>query len=814
MSRLLLLWVAIALMGPVYGQLNKITSVKTAVAPRIDGVLDDAAWQNAPIATDFIQNFPVFGNPASSRTVVKILYDNSAIYIAAHLYDDPSQIRKQLTSRDDQQQKDVDYFSVFFDTYNDHQNGFQFLVTPNNVQTDAKLNASANAGFGDFGDKSWDAVWQSETKLVLDGWIVEMRIPYISLRFSKKDVQTWGLQFLRFTRRNNESAYWNPVNPNVNGFINQFGQFLDLQDIKPPLRLSFSPYVLTGVRFNPEGTRKPTEWLRNGGMDVKYGINESFTLDATLIPDFGQVVSDNVVNNLTPFEVQFQENRPFFTEGTELFNKAGLFYSRRVGAVPTGYQSIEMLTQNDPDVELLKNPATTQLYNAIKFSGRTRTKLGIGFFNAVTAPMHAIVRNRNTGKETEFETEPLTNYNIIVLDQAFKGRSSVTFTNTNVIRNGAAADANVSALDFNLFDQASTFNLRGTGRYSRIFSQSSYDGYTTSLRFGKVSGKVQYYAGSSITSERYNPRDLGYLERANQTVYGAGFSYNQYKPTKNFLSYNYRFAGSYERLYNPNVFSNINLTVTGFWYLKNFWDVSLTLAYLPDQHDYYVLGAPYTKFARRPAYGYASVNGSTDSRKRLFVSYNFLVANFFKSEGKNYHVIDLGVRYRFTSKFTLDLSHHREVEGDYIVYAGQENNGDPIIGFTDFKDFESVLSGTYNFTSRLSFMARARHYWSQVPFDKFANVDANGNAISRDFIPDMDENVNFFNLDAFLSWDFKLGCNLTLGYKNWLGNPYVVDGLSYKTYLSNFRKTFTGSHGNELTLRFIYFLDYNQLKKN
>ena len=111
--------------------------------------------------------------------------------------------------------------------------------------------------------------------------------------------------------------------------------------MKPPLRLSFSPYVSTGIqKYTREQMAIRQNGLSSGGMDVKYGINESFTLDATLIPDFGQVVSDNVVNNLTPYEVKFEEYRPFFTEGTEIFNKAGLFYSRRVGAMPGGYYDI------------------------------------------------------------------------------------------------------------------------------------------------------------------------------------------------------------------------------------------------------------------------------------------------------------------------------------------------------------------------------------------------------------------------------------------------------------------------------------------
>src|SRR5205085_8373418 len=136
----------------------------------------------------FMQNFPNYNAPVSAKSEVKILYDDEAIYIGAYLYDNPSQIRKQLTARDGEQRQDVDYFSVFFDTYNDQQNGFQFLVTTANVQSDARIggNSAGNIGFGDFGDKTWDAVWQSEVRIVNDGWIVEMRIPYISLRFSKK----------------------------------------------------------------------------------------------------------------------------------------------------------------------------------------------------------------------------------------------------------------------------------------------------------------------------------------------------------------------------------------------------------------------------------------------------------------------------------------------------------------------------------------------------------------------------------------------------------------------------------------------------
>ena len=792
----------------------------------------------APIASGFIQNFPSYGSDASVKTEIRILYDNSAVYIGAYLYDDPSVMRKQITARDAEDRQDVDYFSVFFDTYNDQQNGFQFLVTPANVQTDAKLIPNASSDIGGFGDKTWDAVWQSQVQMKNDGWTVEMRIPYISLRFSKKEVQTWGLQFLRFIRRDNETSYWNPVDPNVNGFANQFGKYEDLKNILPPLRLSFSPYLSGGVRVNPDASDVKTQWLRNGGMDVKYGINESFTLDATLIPDFGQVVSDNVINNLSPFEVQFKENRPFFTEGTELFNKSGLFYSKRIGAEPKRFDSIEIFAQNNPGFEIVRNPTITQLYNGIKFSGRTKKKLGIGIFNALAAPMKAKLRDISSKEETLIETEPLTNYNIIVLDQALKGRSSITFTNTNVITKGKDRDANVSAFDWSLFSKNNLFQFKGTGRYNKIFGYTPYtlysspinlnddtitrngklyvkpyDGYQTAAQFGKVSGRVQYFIGGDVTSHTYDPNDLGYLQSPDKVNYTTGISYNQFRPTDKFITYRYSFDLTTRYLYKPYSFSELELNASGFWVFKNFFDVTLGINSFPLwQKDFFELRTP-GKFMKRPPELTFESNGSSDSRKRWFFGYDLRYAVRSVADNR-YNNVEFQFRYRFSDKFTLSTSLSRQYEQNQRGYAFiREVNRDPIVGYRDFTETVSILSGIYNFTSRLNLTLRARHYWNKNQYNSFFNVDDKGNLVSRPFITGSDDNYNAFNLDAFFTWDFRLGSRVIVGWKNWLGNSFAVDGSRYQNYLKNFEKIFDISHGNELTVKLIYFLDYNQLRK-
>jgi hypothetical protein len=571
-------------------------------------------------------------------------------------------------------------------------------------------------------------------------------------------------------------------------------------------------------------------------MDVKYGINESFTLDATLIPDFGQVVSDNVINNLSPFEVRFQENRPFFTEGVELFNKAGLFYSRRIGATPTGYRRVEGYYGYDPDYEIIKNPSVTKLYNAIKFSGRTKNKLGIGIFNAVTAPMEARVRNLALKTDTTIQTEPLSNYNIIVIDKAFKGRSSVTFTNTNVIRSSTARDANVSALDWALYNKKNTHSVSGSARYNKIFGYTPYsssyflntdtvringikylepyDGFSGRLRIGKVSGKLRYYASANMESNKYDLNDLGYLDAPNQVVYDAGISYNQYEPTKHFIQYSYSLNALQTYLFEPYQFSSLELTASGFWLFKNFWDTRLIAGTQPvEQVNYFDLQTAGYRL-KKPWFYYIINSGSTDSRKRLFVDYEIGFAEG-KLKENTYYKTQIGARYRFSNKFSLDVDVDRQHDKLQIGYAfRKEANGAPIAGYRSYKDLTTVLSANYNFTPRINMSLRGRHYWSQVHYLSFWNVDAKGNHIARAYIPGQDQNLNIFNIDAFFNWDFKPGSRLVAGWKNWLGSNYLesIDGIKYNQYTRNLGQSFNQPHGNEFTLRVIYFLDYNQLR--
>ncbi len=305
-----------------HAQDKKVLNIKrTSIAPKINGILDDEAWLAAEVATGFIQFQPEMGPtlPENERTEVKMTYDDHAIYVAAYLYDDPDKMLTQLTSRDNFGQ--TDFFVVVLNPNNDSQNDTQFFVSKFWTQADAIASPSIGEDF------SWNAVWESAVKLHDDGWSLEMKIPYRALRFGNQEEPIWGLQFHRHFRRFRSQYTWNPIDVTKGNIGLYHGELKGIKGLEPPVRLNLYPFS-TGILNNYDGE---TDTDLTFGMDVKYGITDNFTLDATLVPDFSQAGFDNVVLNLGPFEQTFSEQRQFFTEGVDLFSKGNLFFSRRIG---------------------------------------------------------------------------------------------------------------------------------------------------------------------------------------------------------------------------------------------------------------------------------------------------------------------------------------------------------------------------------------------------------------------------------------------------------------------------------------------------
>ncbi len=800
------------LLSATYAQVKSIAAIKINLPIKIDGNLNDEAWKGVEKTGNFITSHPQFGKPSSHKTEIKIAYDDNAVYIGAYLYDNPENIRRQLTARDVTERQDVDVFSVGLDTYLDRQNAFLFKITAAGVQADAKGALNNTPVY----DNTWNAVWESNVSIKKDGWVAELKIPFSAIRISKNKIQDWGLNFSRFIRKENENSIWSPIDPNINGDINQWGKWVGLKNISPPLRLSFQPYISGGFRVSPTSKGNKTEFLKSGGMDVKYGINESFTLDMTLIPDFAQVQSDNLLLNLTPFEVKFDDYRPFFTEGTELFNKAGLFYSRRIGATPTKSSAVLNKYGNDPLYLIEKNPGITRLYNATKFSGRNKKNLGIGIFNAVSAPMYAKIYNIPNGKDSSILTEPLTNYNIIVLDQALKNRSTISFTNTNVLRKGNSRNANVSSIDLSIFDKKNTYNFIYGGKYSAVWGDNlKKNGFYTFAKFGKVSGIIQYQAGLSVKSDKYDPNDMGFILNNNAMDYSGNISYNLLRPVKNIINqvYSVNFNNSY--LYKPFVWSGFEVGGKAFFLFKNFWDISFKFQSKPIWYnDYFVSSSTYNGyFLKRTPYYYLGVSGSTDSRKKIHFNYSIGGAES-PLPNDPYLTSEFGIRYRFNEKFQVSTSMAIEQDKGNWGWAYLNNsNGSPVIARRNLKRETALLNAQYNFNKKMNWTVRVRHYWSAIDNTNFYNLKNDGYWDEIPFILNKNINYNTFNIDMFFTWDFLLGSRITLAWKNALGSNVNIDPYLYTTYLKNLGQTISNPHSNEVTLKIVYFLDYLDLKK-
>ena len=775
-----------------------LTAVRTDAPPKMDGKLDDACWQTAPVASDFITNSPSFGKQAVEKTEVRIAYTDEAVYIGAYLYQDPARIRTDLSKRD--AESTADQFHVGLDTYRDRQNAFRFQVTASGVQTDGRMSPN------NF-DLSWDAVWDSRVHLQTDGWSVEMKIPFSAIRFPKQAEQLWGLQFARQIQYANEFSTWSPVDPNGAGAMPQWGDLSGLRNINPPLRLAFSPYVAASLQRSPVND-DPVEYANsrsvNGGMDVKWGISESFTLDATLVPNFGEAQSDNTVRNLSPFEVQYEERRQFFTEGTELFSKADVFYSRRIGGAPRGFGSAAS-SLNDGEI-LEKNPSQTSLYNATKLSGRTKSKLGIGVLNAVSAPANAVIRYEPADTTRCFLTSPLTNFNVVVLDQALPNNSSVGFINTNVLREGGARDANVSALTLNLRDKANRYELFSESRLSQVWGSpgnGAAHGYGFRYGLGKISGKWGWTAVHAALDDRYDQRDLGFLRRNDYQSLYAQVRHGNYEQRRGLLYTYWQFSAENTWLFSTGDWEALELE--GYGEFQNVHRQTFAMYFSSRPvwfYDYFEPRVAGKKYRHAP-FAFIQPQWTSDTRKRFFIN---VEAGFGESPIPHDPYVSFAFRPTWVANDHLRLLATLFLSKDHSNFGAVDWNdaSDIVFGRRDITTFDNQLSAEYLFGPRMSASVRGRHYWSKLYYHEYLHLNDDGTFSPSDWPGSADENFNQFNVDFVYAWQFAPGSFLNVIWKNAI---FEDDGNRADDFFDNFRKTAHSPQDNTLTMKLIYWLD-------
>lgn len=758
----------------------------------IDGKINEEIWKTESVATDFVMFQPDNGKPINTnkKTEVKVLYDNNAIYIAALLYDnEPDKIKKEITNRDVFGVSDN--FSVYINGFNDGQQDFRFFVSSAGVQMDCLATEDSE-------DFTWDAIWDSEVTLTDFGWVVEMKIPYAALRFSNADKQTWGLNFMREIKRDNQKYTWNRVDTKIGAVIPQAGILKGIENIKTPTRLFLIPYSSAYYQENDIGSGTTFK----AGLDIKYGINDSFTLDAILVPDFGQTKFDNAILNLEPFEQKLDENRPFFTEGTDLFNKGGLFYSRRIGGAPSTEPAI---TANE---EIINYPSTVDLLNAVKVSGRTEKGLGIGFLNAVTERTYATIRNNDTNETRKGVIEPLTNYNVLVFDQRFNQNSSVSFVNTNTTRNGGFRDANVSALLFDLSTKENTYNLYGDFKYSSINTIEDYDGFKTSMNFEKTSGKYRYILSGKYLSKDYDINDLGIIFYTNYHNAYANASYRILNPTNFFNTF------KIEQEVNLEIQNTTGKLQEG-WYKSvikatsrnnNYFEFALIVNPL-ETFDFYEPreNGRYLQIPRK----LTSYFGTEFNSNNAF-TFDFTPSfTIYDQDDRITYGLAVGPKYRFNDKFSLfyvlDYTRKKNDRG-WVAF----DNAGIIFAERNREIVQNDITGKYALNNKMAINLTARYYWSYSKNHEFLTLQDNGHLVqNNNYSINRNRNFNSWNFDLSYSWWFAPGSEISILYRN-----YAQESTSdvEKNLSTNFKNVFDSNLTTIFSISLRYFIDYNVVK--
>ncbi len=481
-------------------------------APKIDGLVDEEFWKLAAPASDFTQRNPDEGRPATQRTEVRFVFDDDNLYIGIICFDSEPDRIVMTQNRRDGDLLNTDSIQVLLDTFNDGQNAVIFGTTPTGIEYDAQISKAGQdrggggmrraGGAGSSGttqrggaaatNLNWDAVWRVRSQVTARGWESEMEIPFRTLRYRPGDDMTWGLNVSRNLRRRNEESIWSPITRAFE--VTQIGLAGSLHGLaaEGQRNLKLLPYVVGGFTQDFESPGDQSKFERDAGLDVKYGITPSLTLDGTVNTDFAQVEVDAEQINLTRFDIFFPEKRPFFLENAGIFEfgtpqEVELFFSRRIGI--------------DSD----RNPVP------IDVGARLSGKVG---------PYQVGLLNMQT-READGRA-PANNYSV--------GRFSREFPNRTTI--GVIA-----------VNRQSTSNLPGAGEFNRAYGADAnigigrYANWFNYLARTKTPGKTSsQHAGASLISyddaineiegafrevgRNFNP-EVGFVNR-------VGYRYNSY----------------------------------------------------------------------------------------------------------------------------------------------------------------------------------------------------------------------------------------------------------------------------------------------
>ena len=523
------------------------------------------------------------------------------------------------------------------------------------------------------------------------------------------------------------------------------------------------------------------------GMDIKYGINDAYTLDMTLIPDFGQVQSDNQVLNLSPFEVRFNENRAFFTEGIEMFDKSGIFYSRRVGN-------------------------NQQLYNATKISGRGDNGLGIGVFNAVAAEKSTTVFDIDSDKEVKQIEMPLTNFNIVVFDQDIKNNGSFSLTNTSVLRKGEDFhNANVTAATYNLKNKKQTYGVSGKVAYSQLINKQSdnVNGMDARISLERLSGSIIGGITYNEVSKDYNHNDLGFFRFGNFRELSFYLVRRDFDGFGAFNRFNVWLNGNYERNIIPDAFVSARANTGFYLQTKSFLGLNGWMNLRTKRNDFYEPRVEGRHFEQP-----SSINGGfwigTDHRKKMRFNTWIEYTGFGQDSGWHEYGAGPSVTYRFSDKLNLSFGAHIWNQNNAQGFANIQDDN-VIIGQRDVRTVSNNLTISYTFNQKMGINMNTRHYWSKVKYNDYSVLTEQGRLSSSDYNDFHDLSFTAFTIDMDYRWRFAPGSEIAVVWKNNISGVFQDQQADFGRlkYTDGVSRLGALPQSNSLSIRFSYYLDYN-----
>ncbi len=673
------------------------------------------------------------------------------MYVAIRAFDnEPDKINRKAGRRDEFQ---GDIVGINFDSYHDHRTGFEFNITAAGQKIDLLLtNPSA-------WDVNWNAVWKGKSGIEDSAWTAEFQIPLSQLRYSSDEEQIWGMHCWRWIDRLQEESDWEPQSSTGPGIIYQFGELHGIRGLPKFRRIELMPYSLGKLNtFKSESGNpykdKGRTWLGNLGVDAKIGISSNFTADVSINPDFGQVESDPSVMNLTAFETFYEEKRPFFLEGKNIFNfdfsDANMFYSRRIGQSPNYIPDIQ-------DGEYMKLPDYTTILSAIKVSGKTADGLAVGVLQSLTANENAKINSFGVNKE--ISVEPLTSFTIARLQQDFKQGNTVLggiFTSTNRFINdghlnylnhnaytggidflhqwnekefyvdakfaGSYINGSTNAINILQTSSARYFQRPDANHIKYDSTRTNLSGYGGGVKVGKGSvGLWRYSAELNFRSPGFDLNDLGFMHTSDVVQEENSISYFVNQPVSIFRTYTLGLTQTNNWDFGMNHLSSSGMIRAYLEFLNN-WALSESITYTSQALDTRILRGGYAMLV--PSNWLNNFYFRTDPSEKIFFEFN---TNFSQSGSNSSRLTEVQPTLSFVPLNILKLSIGIYYSSNtnhiqYIETISTNNQKKYLLGKIDQKTFSTTFRIDYNITTELSVQYYGSPFASVGKYSDFKKV--------------------------------------------------------------------------------------------